>query len=254
MLTKAFALDVKEIGDAGTFAGYASVYNVTDSYGDIVVPGAFTRTMQEKNGEVVILNQHDTREPIGLGKLEDSAEGLKIFGELNLDVRVAQEAYSNLRKGILKGLSIGYMVRADEYDRQAQIRKLTDIDLMEVSLVTFQACPGALVTAVKADGIHTIRDFEGFLRDAGFSQREAKAIASHGFKALQRDADEPVEPLPSSDTPDPDEAAAAAAAADALAEQAAAAEAKTADELREIAALFSQFNNEIKGALQTWKA
>jgi uncharacterized protein len=188
MLTKQFAfdLDAKSLGDSGTFEGLASVYNVVDTYGDIVVPGAFTRTMQEKGGEVVILNQHDTREPIGLGKLTDSTEGLKINGQLNLDVRAAQEAYSNLKKRILKGLSIGYTIRLDEYDRQADRRKLLDIELMEVSLVTFQACPGALVTAVKAD---TIRIFEGQLRDVlGYSASEAKALASGGFKALQRDA------------------------------------------------------------------
>jgi uncharacterized protein len=145
--------------------------------------------MQEKGGEVVILNQHDTREPIGLGKLTDSNEGLKIDGQLNLDVRAAQEAYSNLKKRILKGLSIGYTIRLDEYDRQADRRKLLDIELMEVSLVTFQACPGALVTGVKSGDIKSIRDFEDFLRDAGWSRSEAKALASGGFKALQRDAD-----------------------------------------------------------------
>lgn len=230
MLTKDFTFEIKAVDEAtGTFEGFASVYNVVDSYGDTVLPGAFARTLQEKGGEIVILNQHDTRDPIGLGVLEDSAVGLKINGQLNLDVRAAQEAYSNLKKRILKGLSIGYMVRADEYDRQTQIRKLTDIELMEVSLVTFQACPGALVTGVKnARDVNSIRDFEGVLRDVGFSQREAKALASGGWKALQRDAEQAIEE-------DGQKAAA------------------TEPDINTIAALLQAHTNQINSRRLTWK-
>lgn len=189
MLTKGFNLEIKSLDEAGTFEGLASVYGNVDSYGDIVMPGAFTRTLKERGNECVVLNQHNQREPIGLGKLGDSEKGLTINGQLNLDVRCAQEAYSNLKKRIIKGLSIGYAVKRHEHDIEKNQTKLLDIDLYEVSLVTFPANPKALVGNVKSrDEIKTIRDFEESLRDLGFSRKEATAIASHGWTAIQRDA------------------------------------------------------------------
>lgn len=227
MLTKnSLEFEIKEISEQGTFEGWASVYGVLDSYRDIVMPGAFSKTISGNNGEIVILNQHNQKDPVGLGMLEDRPKGLWLKGGLNLDLHSAQEAYSNVKKRILKGLSIGYTVRdgGEKFDKAKNANLLTDLDLMEVSLVTFQACPGALVASVKADGINTIRDFETFLRDAGFSQREAKALASHGYKALQRDAD--VSDVPAIDT---------AALAD-------------------VVAALKAVNTDIKGALSTWKS
>ena len=70
------------------------------------------------------------------------------------------------------------------------IRKLLEVDLFEISIVTFPMLPDAKVTGVKS--ITTERDFEQFLRDAGFSKSEAVAVTLHGFKGLakRRDAGE----------------------------------------------------------------
>ena len=74
----------------------------------------------------------------------------------------------------------------DEAD--GRVRKLLEIDLFEISLVTFPMLPDAIVTDIKA--IQTERDFEQFLRDAGYSKKQAIALTLHGFKALddRRDA------------------------------------------------------------------
>jgi phage head maturation protease len=103
-MQKTFKFELKDIGDAGTFVGMASVYGNKDLGGDVVEAGAFTKTLNDKNGEVPILWQHDMREPIGMGKLTDSADGLQIKGELALESPVAQKAHALLKKGVLKGL------------------------------------------------------------------------------------------------------------------------------------------------------
>lgn len=189
MLTKQFDFRLKELSDSGTFEGFASTYGNIDHAGDIVMPGAFSKSISDQPS-VPILYQHDTKQPIGLGLLEDTESGLKMYGELVLDVPEAKSAYALMKKGVLKGLSIGYTVAKETFDKAKSANLLEQIDLMEVSLVTFPCNIRATVVAVKAaDAVSTIRDFEDLLRDAGFSRKQATALASGGFKALQRDAD-----------------------------------------------------------------
>jgi len=146
-MIKTFKLELKDMTDTGTFTGWASVYGNRDLGGDIVEPGAFTKTIATKNGEVPILWQHDAREPIGLGKLSDSSEGLQIAGELVLESPIAQKAYALLKKGVLKGLSIGYDTVRDEIKNSA--RHLKELKLYEVSIVTFPMNELATVQGVK---------------------------------------------------------------------------------------------------------
>jgi hypothetical protein len=143
---KAFQFEVKELQETGDFVGFASVYGIEDLGGDMVMPGAFTRTIQQ-NPEVVILWQHDPYHPIGLGKLEDSPQGLIIRGKLNLDVTKGREAYSLLKQGAIKGLSIGYDTITVSWAQE--VRQLLEVRLWEVSVVTFPMLPIAQVTSVK---------------------------------------------------------------------------------------------------------
>jgi HK97 family phage prohead protease len=145
---KTFKLEIKEFGDSqGTFTGLASVYGNKDLGGDIVEPGAFTKTLADKSGEVPILWQHDMREPIGLGRVTDTAEGLRIKGELALESPVAQKAYGLLKRGVLKGLSIGYDTIREEM--KGTTRFLKELKLWEVSIVTFPMNELATVTGIK---------------------------------------------------------------------------------------------------------
>ncbi len=148
MNKSSFKLEIKEMGSTeGTFTGLASVYGNKDLGGDVVMPGAFAKTLNDKNGEVPILWQHDTSEPIGLGKLSDSSDGLQIKGELVLESSVAQKAYALMRRGVLKGLSIGYdTIKEDIKD---STRFLKELKLWEVSLVTFPMNQAAGVQSVK---------------------------------------------------------------------------------------------------------
>lgn len=195
-LDRPFAL--KALDERGVFEGYASVFGVVDGFNDVVAPGAFARTLAAKRGgrDVKLLWQHDAREPIGAFEaMREDARGLWVRGRLLLDVRRAAEAHALLKAGAIDGLSIGYTTVEATLEPRTGLRRLTEIELWEISLVTFQACPGATVDAVKGGEPrppHTIRAFERFLREAGgFSRNAAKAVAAGGFHALaQRDVDD----------------------------------------------------------------
>lgn len=191
---------IAEDANDGVITGYGSVFRNVDSYGDIVAPGAFKRTLDAcKSGESgwpAMLLQHgdSTAEgmtPIGIWtKMDEDDHGLLLEGKLALDTRRGAEAYALLKmqpRPALNGLSIGY--RTKDYQMHGKgdkaRRTLKAVDLHEVSLVTFPANTRATVTGVKAaQEIKTIREFEDFLRDVGgFSRTAAKAIAAGNIKA-----------------------------------------------------------------------
>jgi HK97 family phage prohead protease len=149
MQNKSFKLELKSLNEKGTFTGMASVFGNVDLGGDIVEPGAFARSLQHKNGEVPILYQHDTRSPIGLGRVQETKAGLEITGELVMQISKAQEAYALMKRGVLKGLSIGFDVVRDTVSNG--IRHLHELKLYEVSVVTFPMNEMASISSVKSD-------------------------------------------------------------------------------------------------------
>lgn len=176
----AVALDVKGVSDAGVFEGHGSVFNVEDSYGDIVMPGAFKRTLEEHQAEGTLpamLWQHRSDEPIGVyTEMREDANGLYVKGQIVLETTRGREAHALLKAKAIRGLSIGFVNRDSSRDDATGIRKVKDVDLWEVSLVTFPANRQASVEDVKgAAAIKSERDLEKFLRDAGLSRTEAKA-------------------------------------------------------------------------------
>lgn len=171
----------------GTFEGYGSVYGVIDAYGDIVERGAFAESLRKANDSGVMpamLWQHNPSQPIGVWTLmAEDDYGLRVVGQL-ADTTLGHEAYTLMKMGALSGLSIGYSVVREEYDRKRDARLLKQINLWEVSPVTFPANGDARVESVKtADSSY--RGLERILRDAGFSRSESKLIASRGLGALR---------------------------------------------------------------------
>ncbi|QPQ56083.1 HK97 family phage prohead protease [Allosphingosinicella flava] len=128
-------------GEGLRFAGYAAVFDRVDRGGDVVRAGAFARALK-RGGEVPLLWQHQAGRPIGrIELLAEDGRGLRVIG------RVADgEAARLLGAGAVRGLSFGYRVRAAS---GAEPRELTDLDLVEVSLVTFPMQPKARVHAVE---------------------------------------------------------------------------------------------------------
>jgi Escherichia/Staphylococcus phage prohead protease len=117
-----------------------------------------------------------------------------------------------MKEGVLDGLSIGFRTRKQVMGTKPgePARTLTDIDLVEVSVVTFPANPKARVSAIKAVTADELRELEVALRDAGLSRKDA-VTASSAFKAwLQRDAGVPTKLLRDEDSPAPMDVNAAA--------------------------------------------
>lgn len=188
------------VSESGEFTGYGSVFGVEDSYGDAVMPGAFQRSLAEwsKKGRLpALLWQHKASEPIGIyTEMKEDERGLLVKGKLLIDDdQLAKRAYAHLKAGSLGGLSIGYVLRDYEYDKQLGIYKLKDIDLWEVSLVTFPANDEARVSEVKSQvengEVPSPSNVERALREAlGFSRTQAKGFMAKGYGALQqRDAE-----------------------------------------------------------------
>ncbi len=134
----------------GAVEGYASLFGVVDLGRDLVEPGAFAASLRRRGASGVrFLFQHDPSEPIGAWtSISEDGRGLKVFGLLNLAVARAREVQALLRQGGLDGLSIGF--RAVRSRRgPGGVRRLTEIDLWEVSVVTFPMLPEARVACVK---------------------------------------------------------------------------------------------------------
>lgn len=180
---RSYALQIKATGDDGTVEGYGSVFDVRDNYDDVIAAGAFAVSLAGHKSEgtmPAMLWQHDASEPIGIWtEMVEDANGLRIKGKLALDTTRGKEAHALLKMGALNGLSIGFMSKQWAYDRDTEVRTLTEIDLWEVSLVTFPANQKARITNVKAaDELAAPKDAEKILRDAGFSKSDATAFVS----------------------------------------------------------------------------
>lgn len=192
MAYKSLPLELKSPpGEDGVFEGYASVFGVVDQGLDVVERGAFAKSLGTR--KVKMLWQHETDSPIGVWEtIAEDDHGLFVRGRIIPEVEKGREAIALLKAGAIDSMSIGYRTLEAEAStvNGRGVRKLTEIDLFEISLVTFPMLPDAKVTDVKS--ITTERDFEKFLRDAGYSRNEAKAITAHGFKALRnrRDAED----------------------------------------------------------------
>lgn len=205
---RSFSLQLKAAGEDGTVEGYGSVFGVKDNYDDVISKGAFVESLKQHRSEgtmPAMLWQHDADQPIGVWtEMSEDSKGLLIKGKLALDTVKGKEAHALLKMGALNGLSIGFMSKKWDYDQKTEIRTLTEIDLWEVSLVTFPANEKARITNVKAadvGGISTIRQAEKTLRDAGFSPDAAKAFLAEVKRIAldERDAHEAVAALKSAD-------------------------------------------------------
>lgn len=193
--TKFVGVTPEVVAADGTIKGYASLFGLRDQGGDIVQPGAFAASLQSGRG-VAMLWQHDPTRPIGIWtKVIEDEKGLYVEGELFLETQAGKEAHVLLKRGGIKGLSIGYKTRRSK--KTADGRLLYEVDLFEISLVTFPMLAEASVSDVKSYEAGNFallkREVEQLVRDAGFSASEAKAAAAGAASAIsgERDAAEP---------------------------------------------------------------
>jgi HK97 family phage prohead protease len=177
-------LEVRAVGDDGSIEGYGSVFGVRDDYDDVMASGSFVASLKAHKAEgtmPAMLWQHDADEPIGVWtEMTEDKKGLLVKGQLALATTRGKEAHALLKLGALNGLSIGFVSKAWAYDKETDVRTLTEVDLWEVSLVTFPANGKARITNVKAvaDDIAAPKDAERILREAGFSKADATSLVS----------------------------------------------------------------------------
>lgn len=142
------------IAPDGTIEGYASLFGAIDQARDMVMPGAFSASLSRRGvRRIPMLFQHDPAEPVGIWlDLREDARGLYARGRLIPDVMRARELLALLRAGASDGLSIGFKTVKGCVDPRSRVRKLIEVDLWEISLVTFPLLAGARVHAVKESG------------------------------------------------------------------------------------------------------
>jgi len=189
-----FHSEVKAKDDQGTFTGYGSIFGNEDQGSDIMQKGAFTKSLEQRPAsKVKLLYQHKTDEPIGIFEsMYEDEKGLFVKGRLAMGTQKGREAYELLKMGALDGMSIGFRADPDKQgynENKRGTRTLKEVDLMEISLVTFPMNERALIENVKASQ-KSIREWEKILREVGsLSRTEAKIGAKALSESLsQRDA------------------------------------------------------------------
>jgi len=139
------------VSSDGNVEGYASLFGEVDQARDMVMPGAFTKTLAQRGlRKIPMLFQHDPAEPVGIWlDLHEDFRGLWARGRLIPDVARGRELFALVEQGAIDGLSIGYRTVRSQIDPKTRVRKLYQVDLWEVSIVTFPLLAGARVRAVK---------------------------------------------------------------------------------------------------------
>ena len=151
--TRAVACDLEAVDADGSFSGYASRFGVVDLGRDLVLPGAFAESLARRGPRgIKLLFQHDPAEPIGVWlELRVDAHGLFVRGRILPEVERGREVLALMRAGALDGLSIGFRTVEGRTEPKSGVRRLSRVDLWEVSIVTFPMRPEARISAVKSD-------------------------------------------------------------------------------------------------------
>jgi HK97 family phage prohead protease len=160
--TRDFSLELRNVGGDGIIEGYASVFDVVDSYKDAIAPGAFKRTLaawKASGRKLPVLWQHDAYNPIGVTlDASEDAHGLAVTAQLVTEVAQARDAHALAKAGALGGMSIGFSIPnkaadgmpAVTWDEERGVQIIREVRLWEYSLVTFPANEAATIDTVKA--------------------------------------------------------------------------------------------------------
>ncbi|WP_204114651.1 HK97 family phage prohead protease [Shimia biformata] len=159
-----------DVRDGHVIEGYASLFGAADQGGDVVQKGAYAASLKAliaAGRKVKMLWQHDPAQPIGIwDEVREDANGLWVKGRLLETVEKGREAAALIGAGAIDGLSIGYRTRKATKNDKGQ-RLLQELELWEVSLVTFPMLPSARVAAKGEDPDgDAMRELAAAFRDA----------------------------------------------------------------------------------------
>ena len=176
--------------DSGSFSAYGNVIGVLDHAGDVTVKGAFENTIKQHkmNGTMPkFLGQHQGRMmPLGIiTEIKEDDTGLYFEGKFCLDTQAGREAYALCKMGAIDQFSIGYNTIKERYDNIKGINYLQELDVKEVSLVTFACNEASTLQSIKSmedDAELTDRMIQDMLRENGISKRKAEKLVNQ-YKA-----------------------------------------------------------------------
>ncbi len=147
-------LNYKAYKEKLIFSGYASFFNIVDKDNDVMVSGCFKNSFNSIQ-DVKLLWQHDASKPIGLfHKIQEDSKGLYVEGEILTQIQQGKEACTLINEKIVDGLSIGFELRDKFFDKG--IRYICDVELWEISIVTFPANNHARITSMDENIIDEI--------------------------------------------------------------------------------------------------
>ena len=173
----------------GFFSGYASVFGLVDSYGDTITPGAYSKTLQNRERPIQLRWNHYGGVVGKWLTLREDGKGLYVEGELTPGHSVAQDAYALMKHGAVNGLSIGYRIPEGGSEKSEHGgRLLKQIDLVEISVVESPADVHAQISSVKSaiEEAESLKEIESLLRDAGgFSRADACALVAR-IKSMEQ--------------------------------------------------------------------
>jgi HK97 family phage prohead protease len=179
------------MNELGEFSGYGTVWGAVDAYNETLSKGSIKKSLKKR--KPAMLWQHDARQPVGVwSSMKEDDHGLALEGKLVLDATLGKDTYALMKSGAVSGLSIGFMPSKWDVDQEKKgLINYTEIDLWEISIVTFPALQSATIENVKSffgEAMPTERDVEAFLREAGLSKTQAMTFISKGYKACLRDS------------------------------------------------------------------
>lgn len=152
-----FDCQFKTLGDgdsAGTFEGLAAIFSNLDRQNDIILPGAFLKTLTDFPHRGFLANAHDWSEPVGtIDEARETSEGLYVRGEFHSTPKaqlLRKVVRERLDRGKSVAMSIGFKVTGESFDQKSEVRSITSADLYEVSIVTVPANHLARIASVKA--------------------------------------------------------------------------------------------------------
>ena len=189
-------------GALGEFTGYGSVYNVQDSHGDVVKPGAFAQSLADYKATGRSIPMHVMHRiyggdgtPAGVWKsVEEDAKGLKVHGKISgMNTDGGRLLYEKVKDGALPGLSIGYRVMPNgaTYGKKPgePKRTLTNLGLKEISLVDAPSNHLTNVDSVKSFFSTKAEIEEALQSRLGLSRSAARLFAAHGYAGLTKSAE-----------------------------------------------------------------
>lgn len=194
---RAFRMDTREVSDEGHFVGHSNVFGVVDAYKTVFDKGCFGKTINDHDGLFPILWFHDRKEPIALAEHSEDDKGLRVEGDLDLDIETGRRVYSGMKRGYIDCMSIAFR-SVSEYVEDEKTH-FKEVRLWESSLLTrnFAATPGA--------DVEDVRMLPGVLARIGALPQDADAMRVQQAIAELEGLLDQLEVLPDDGRPYPNE-------------------------------------------------